>query len=267
MGGVGDAQHLITHTADDVLVGAKAGQHHLGVFVQTSGHKLLDEVDAHASGQEEVKHIGLGRANFSQLGRVVQLAQLGIDLSGHLAFVETLETRQGVFARLVVGGDQISRLEAPVGRVLACGLMVGVVGPRHRKEIRAAVFASDGRWCGVGAEVKSFFTHSFGQTRQHDVGEHHTGHEVHFVALDIALKQLLAHIGLELVVANQHLGRQTTKPAAVELDRQVEGIANLCAQCAIGTRQGADEPDLDLVSGLNHGSGQQAGQRQGQQTA
>ena len=139
MGGVGDAQHLVTHTADDVLVGAKAGQHHLGVFVQTSGHKLLDEVDAHAPRQEGVNHFGLGGTNLSQFSGVIELPQFGVDLARDIAFVKSLEASQRILASLVVRCQEVSRLDLQIGGVLASRLMVGIVRPRHGKEIRRAL--------------------------------------------------------------------------------------------------------------------------------
>ena len=60
----------------------------------------------------------------------------------------------------------------------------------------------------------------------------------------------LADVGLELVVADQHLGRQAAELAAVQLDREVEGVADVDAERGVRPRQRADEADLDLVRGL-----------------
>jgi hypothetical protein len=67
---------------------------------------------------------------------------------------------------------------------------------------------------------------------------------------------LSRHIGLELVVADQHLGGQAAELAAIELHRQLKAIADVHAECGAGAGEGADEADLDLVCGLNCGAGE-----------
>ena len=58
-----------------------------GILVERRRDELLDEVDAHAAGQEEVHASRLGGADLRQLGGVVELAELGVDLGGDLALV------------------------------------------------------------------------------------------------------------------------------------------------------------------------------------
>jgi hypothetical protein len=105
----------------------------------------------------------------------------------------------------------------------------------------------------------------------HDVGEHDTGHEIDLVAFDQPLEGLLGHVRLELVVDHGHVGWQATEPAAVELDGEHEGVANVDAQRSRRSRQGADETDLDLVTGkrretcggCQEGCGRQADEQSG----
>jgi hypothetical protein len=140
------------------------------------------------------------------------------------------------------------------------------LGQDTREEPRCAFLARHRRGCRIGAEVEGLLADRLGQTREHDVREHDPGHEVDLVALDVALEQLLADVGLELVVADQHLGRQPAELAAVELHRQHERIADIGPQRRGRAGQGAHETDLDLV-GRMHG-GREAQGRQGErQTA
>jgi hypothetical protein len=96
------AEHRAADRLDHVLVGRETGAK-LGVARQAGGDELLDEVDAHAAGQEEEQRIGLGGANLRQFGGVVELAQFGINLVGHLAFVKTLEAGYRILAARIVG--------------------------------------------------------------------------------------------------------------------------------------------------------------------
>jgi hypothetical protein len=63
----------------------EAGQQQHHVLAQAGADELLDEVDAHAAGQEDVQRLRLGGADLGQLGRVVQLAELGVVLADDLA--------------------------------------------------------------------------------------------------------------------------------------------------------------------------------------
>ncbi len=82
---------------------------------------------------------------------------------------------------------------------------------------------------------------------QHHVGEHHTGHEVHLVALDQAVGGLFGGVGAGLVVGHDHFGGQGTELAARVFDCQVEAVPNVNAKRRTRTGQGAEHADLDLV--------------------
>jgi len=85
------AEHGIANRADDVWSEENPGVISWMSFDRAGGDELLDEVDTHAARQEDVHGLGLGRAHLRQLGRVVELAELGIHLAGDRALVEALE--------------------------------------------------------------------------------------------------------------------------------------------------------------------------------
>ena len=216
--GVEEPGHRRADRVDDVLVGGEAGQQQRRVLAEAGADVLLDEVDAHAAGQEDVDRLRLGGADLGELGGVVELAELGVVLADDLALERALEAGERVLAGLVVRRDQVDALQVARVRVLAGGLVVGVVRPRHGEEQRVAVLAGDRRRRRVRADVDDLVVDRLGQRREHDVREDDAGHEVDLVALDVLLEQLLGDVGLELVVADEHLGGQAAELAAVQLD-------------------------------------------------
>ena len=216
--GVEEAGHRRADRVDDVLVGREAGQQQRRVLAEAGADVLLDEVDAHAAGQEDVDGLRLGGADLGELGGVVELAELGVVLADDLALEGALEAGERVLAGLVVRRDEVHALQVARVGVLAGRLVVRVVRPRHGEEERVAVLAGDRRRRRVRADVDHLVVERFRQGREHDVREHDAGHEVDLVALDVLLEQLLGDVGLELVVADQHLGRQAAELAAVQLD-------------------------------------------------
>ena len=247
--GVEDPEHGIAHAADHVLVRTEAGRDQLDVLRQAGADELLDEIDAHAAGQEDVQGIRLGGAHLGELGRIVELAELGVDLVGNPALVEALESGERVLAGLVIWRDEVRALVSLVGGVLACRLMECVVRPGGGEKPRIALFAGQGRWGRVRAHIRNLRVESLRHRGKHDVGENDAREDVDLVQPHVFFGQLLAHFRLELVVADLHLDRQSAELAAVELDREVEGIADIHADRGIRAGQRRDEPDLDLVGG------------------
>ena len=103
---------------------------------------------------------------------------------------------------------------------------------------------------GVGREVEHLALLDGRPHREHHVGEHDAGHQVDAVALEQALGELLADLGVERVVGEHHLGRQAAELAAGQLQRQVEAVADLDADGAGGAGQRGQEADLQLVGGV-----------------
>jgi hypothetical protein len=117
-------------------------------------YKLLDEVDAHATGQERCTPHRLGGAQLGQLGTVVQLVEGGVGLLHHLAFVEALEPGQRILACRVVGRHQGNVLETLVGHDLANRLVHVVVLVGRTEKVRVALRTGILRWAGIGADVE-----------------------------------------------------------------------------------------------------------------
>jgi hypothetical protein len=219
------------------------------VLGQARGDELLDEIDPHAARQEDVERVGLRRAHLGELGGVVELAELGVHLGHHAALVEALEAGQGILAGLVVGRDQVGVLVAFVRGVLARGLVVGVVRPGGDEEIRVAFLAGERRRRGVRADVDSLGVEGHRHRGEHDVGEHDAGQEVDLVELHQLLRGLAADVGLELIIGDQHLGREAAQPAAVHLERELEAVADVDPERGARPGERADEPDANLVCG------------------
>ena len=64
---------------------------------------LAHEADAHATGQEDERAVGARGADLRNLGGVIGLADLGVDLADQLALKLALETGQRIGAGGIVG--------------------------------------------------------------------------------------------------------------------------------------------------------------------
>ena len=268
--GVDHAQHGLAHGLDHVLVGREARADQLDALRQPRGHELLDEVDAHAARQEDVDRIGLGRADLGQLGRVVDLAQLGVDLLAGRGLVAALEADQRILARRIVGRHDEHLLEATVGGQLAGCLVEGIVLVGRAEPERIALRARELAGAGVVGQVGHLGAEQRRAHGQCHVGADGAGEEIHLVALYVARDQLARLVGVATHVGLQELGRLAAQLAAQLLDGEVEAVTRLGAQR--GKRPGniVGDTDLDgvrLRERGNKGRGQgRCGQEGGEET-
>ena len=105
---------------------------------------LLDEVHAHAAGNEAEHRVRFGRRDPRQLGRIIKLAERHVDLVEHLAGEFVFEAGGGVLAGLIVRHDDNHLLHAGVLRVLAEHLVDLIVLVGGDEEVRVAVLAGEG---------------------------------------------------------------------------------------------------------------------------
>ena len=124
-----EAEHRIAHRADDVLVGAPQRHDELHVLREPGGDELLDEVDPHAPGQEDVERLGLQGADLREFGSVIELAELCVHLVDELALEVALEPSRGIVAANVVGGKKKHVLQVLARDVLPRSLAVRLARP------------------------------------------------------------------------------------------------------------------------------------------
>ena len=132
-----------------------------------------------------MQRVGLGRAHLRELGGVVELTELRVDLGRDVALKKALESGERVLPCLVVGRDEIDVLVALVGGVLPRGLVIRVVRPRGDEEVGVALLAGERRGRRVRADVDHLVLERHRHRGQHDVGEHVAGEEVDLVQLDV----------------------------------------------------------------------------------
>jgi len=101
--------------------------------------------------------------------------------------------------------------------VLARGFVERIVRPRRDEEPWVALLSGERRRRGVWAHVRNPGIEGLRHRGQQDVREDDAGEDVDFVQANVLLGQLLADLGLELVVADFHLHRQPAELAAIEL--------------------------------------------------
>mgnify|MGYP003694537395 CR=1 FL=1 len=147
--------------------------------------------------------------------------------------------------------------------MLARRLVVRVVRPGGDEQVRIAILAGHRRGRGVRADVDQLVLERDRHRGEHDVREDDAGEEVHLVDLDVLLRDLAADVGLELIVADQHLGGQAAELAAVGLHGEQERVADVDADRGARPGKRADESDLDLVGALRVDSeNEQRGRKQ-----
>ena len=256
VGGVEQAQHGLAHGTNHVFIRRKTAGDQGDVFGQTRPYELLDEVDAHGAGQEEIHGIGLGGAQLGQLGRVVDLPHLGVDLVGHLALELALEAGERILARGVVGGDQHHAAKFLVGRKLAGGFVKLVVLVSRAKKVGVAL-----RPCQLaGACVVRQVGHLGGKQRgrygQGHVAGDGAGEQVDLFALHKAVYQLLGLVGAARHVGLHKFCGLAAQLAAQLLDGQRKPIACLGAGAGKRARHIQRHPHLDRRAlGMGWGAG------------
>jgi hypothetical protein len=199
---------------------------------------------------EHVQGLRLRGADLGELRGVVELAELGVHLVHELALVVALESRGCVLPAHVVRREEQHALDSLRGDVLPRRLAVGFARPGGGEEERAALRAGELRRTCVGRDVEHLRRDRVGRHGEHDVGEHAAGEEIDLVEAQVALGELLRVLRLELVVADEHFGGKPAQLAAVQLDRQVEAVADVAADRRVRPGQRADEADLHFVGRL-----------------
>ncbi len=203
-------------------------------------------------------------ADLRQFGGVIELAELGVDLVRHLAFVEAAEAGHGILATRIVRRDDHDVLVALVLHDLADGFVQIVVLPGDIEEEGVALLAGVLRRAGIGRDVEGLVLEDGRADGKHDVGEDDASHEVDLVLLQELVGCLLSDIGALLVVGDNDLSRQVAELAVQVLDAELETVADVHAEAGARAGQGGHQTDLDLVGGMR-GTSQQQGSGKGSQ--
>ena len=198
--------------------------------------------------------LGVLRAKLRDLGLVILLTELGIDLLDDAALVVALEARDHVLAGLVVRRHHVDVVHARVLQELAHGLGRLVVVPGGREVELVALAARERACAGVRAD------HDLARAvhdRRH--GHHHvrpddSGDEVDVVLLQHLLGDLHADIGLGLIIAVDHLHLHTADLAAEMIERELDRVPHVAADHALRSAHRGDEADLELCCCANAGA-------------
>ena len=217
-----DAQGSIADRAQDTLVKAERRAHH--VFVDARAGPLFHERNAHAARQEEIDSIRIRGTDLRDLGGIIGLAQLGVNLVHDLALEGAFKASHAVDARRIVGRHQ-EHFPDPVviGPQPTC-LVKGVVLPCDVEIHRAAPLARQCRRTGVGRQVEFALGCHAGHHGHGQVGPYDTGHDIDLLGLDHLVGQLHCDVGLLLVVFDNDIQH------VVALGRQHKAVAHINAQ-------------------------------------
>ena len=229
---------------------------------------LLEELDAHAARIEHEHRFRILRAQLGDFGLVVGLAEARVDLVHDAALEVALEAGEHVLAGGVVRRHQVDVLDALVLHVLAHRFRRLVVLPGGGEEHLVAIRAGKLVRAGVGADHEGARAGHCGRDCEHDVGPDHAGDEVDLVLLQHLLGDLLADIGLDLVVAVDHLGVEAADFALEMVERELDRVLHVLADHALRAGEGRNEADLEFLlregrrcrANGKCGSGNEAGQ-------
>jgi hypothetical protein len=119
-----------------------------------------------------------------------------------------------------------------------------VVLPGDVEVVLVAAGTGELRGAGIGREVDHAVADEARDHGHGDVGEDDAGHDIHAVALDHALGDLHAALGLEAVVLDEELDA-VAGPG--HLDGEQEAVADILAEIATAGGQGGDHADLDRL--------------------
>jgi hypothetical protein len=196
---------------------------------------------------EDEHRLRVLRAELADLGLVVGLAELGVDLVDDAALEVALEAGEHVLAGGVVRRHQVHIVDVLVAHVLAHRLGRLVVLPRGREEALVALLAGELVRAGVGADHDLAGVGHRRRHREQHVRPDHPGDEVDLVLLQHLVGELLADVGLDLVVAVDHLGVEAADLAVEVVERELDRVLHVLADHALRTRERGDEADLQLL--------------------
>ena len=203
---------------------------------------LLHEGDAHAAGQEEEHAVGARGADLRDLGGIVGLAELGVDLADQLALVEALEAVQRIRAGRVVRRQDEHLLDALLSR-RSCRhrLMEIVVLVGDVEIVLVALLAGQRRGAGIGRQVELALRHRARHHRHGEVRPDDAGQHVDLVALDHLVGDL--HGESPASCASSSV---TTSMSLLPdmLHRQHEAVAHVDAEAGAAARKRGDHADL-----------------------
>ena len=214
---------------------------------------LLEELDAHAARIEDEHRLRVGRAELADLGLIVLLPELGVDLAHDLVLEVALEPRDHVLAGRVVRRHRVDVGDVLVLHVLAHRLGRLVVLPRRREEELVAHLAGELVRPGVRADHESAGARHGGRHRQHHVRPDDARDEMDLVLLEHLVGELLADVGLDLVVAVDHLDVEPADLSSEMVERQLDRILHVLADDPLWPGQGGDEADLHRLGGRRSG--------------
>src|SRR5690606_28032917 len=177
----------------------KHGQHRK--LAQHSGlAHLLDEINAHATRVEDEQGVGARSLQLDDFGRVVGLAQLGVQLFDHLALEVALEALEHFFAGLIVGRHQEDLAVTLLLRIHAHRLSRPVALPGRRKDVGLASFARYGSGPRVGGNGHHARFDDLRKLGHEHVRVAHAHDGIDMIALYQLARNLYARFGLDLIV-------------------------------------------------------------------
>jgi hypothetical protein len=161
---------------------------------------LLHESDAHAAGEEEKHGIRAGCTDLRDFGRIVGLAELGVDLADKLALVVALEAVQRIRTCRIIRREDEHLLDALGLRVVAGGLVEIVVLIGDVEIVLVALRAGERRGTRVDRQVELALRDRVRHDRHGEVRPDYAGQQIDLVALDHLVGDLHGQLRLHRIV-------------------------------------------------------------------
>ena len=208
---------------------------------------LAHEGHAKPARVEGIHRIRLGRAQFRQLGREVELVQRRVDLVDDLAFVEALQPRDLVLAADEVGRQGADALDALVGEVLSHRLGRHVALPGSHEQVGLALRTCHGRRACNRADERHVRRRDLGLQRHQDVRRREAGDDIDLVALDQLAQRRQRGFGLLLLVFLDHGGGHASQLAAELFEREREAVELIASHVGRRAAQRREKAHLDVA--------------------
>ena len=208
---------------------------------------LPQERDAHAAGIEDEHRLRIFGTQLGELRLVVGLPEPRIDLVDDAPLVGALEPVHHVLAGGVVRRHDVHVGDALVLHHLAHRLGRVVVLPGSGEEQLVALLSGELVRACVRADHELARVRDRGRDREHHVRPDDSRHEVDLVFFQHLVRDLLAHVGLDLVVAVDHFDVEPRHLAPQVIERELHRVPHVLTDHSLGSRQRRDETDLHLL--------------------
>ena len=166
------------------LVGMERAAENAHALVEPRLYELPEERDTRPPREKDIDPLGLGGADLSDLARIIDGLDVGVELGKQLALERPLGPGDIVTSGLVVEAHRDHRFDALLGHVGAHRLSQRIVVERDSENVRKTVLAGEAGRAGISADDEHAAIVQRLADRVIDVRHQDAGHDMDLAAVD-----------------------------------------------------------------------------------